>query len=142
SLYWNPRLWIKDLPPEIRKNVAPLTKQENGQRTVFSLAFMLVMLGLPVWLLAQLKAQNSAVLSFGEAYLYAFSLLMAFNLIDALVIDFLFLTVLHPQRVLVQGAEGMQHILRDPMFHIAGFLKGVVFCAVVAVIFAGLTALL
>jgi hypothetical protein len=136
SLYWNSRLWIHDIPKELREGVAPLSQQENRHRAIFIAILMTLALGLPLWMVTQWKAQQGGVLSFVEAYLYVLIVLQTFNLVDAVVIDFLIITVLQPRRFIVQGAEGMIHVLHNPAYHAGKFLQGVVFCLVGALIFA------
>ncbi|MBL8160535.1 MAG: hypothetical protein JNJ61_01010, partial [Anaerolineae bacterium] len=77
-----------------------------------------------------------------SAYVNAFLVLNAFNLFDALVIDYLVLTLMQPRALHVPGIEGMEYALRDPRMHITNYVKGIVFCAVFALPIAAVVALL
>lgn len=137
SLFWNVRLWIQDFPPELRATQAPLTPPEKRDRTVFVVIFMVAFFGLPLWLFSRFEQAQPGI-TFVTAYGYFFALLLAFNLFDAVVIDWLVVVVWKPTRLHVPGMDGLEHVLANPRMHLTNFAKGMVFTTVGAAILAGI----
>lgn len=126
SLYYNPRLWLQDYPAEIRAKVPPLTPREKRERLMVALPILLMFIGIPLYSTIQLKLMQGSALGFWTAYLNTALILNLVNLFDALIIDWLFLTVMKPQFVILPGTEGMEHLLYDLKMQFRNFLKGIV----------------
>jgi hypothetical protein len=132
SLYLNPRLWLQDYPPEIRAVVPPLTPHEKRAQRLLMLPFMLVMLGIPLYSTYLLRVANGGTISFLSAYLNIAAILNIFNLFDALVIDFLILTLMKPKFATLPGTEGMEHLYTNLPLQLRNYLKGIVVVAVLS----------
>jgi hypothetical protein len=130
SLYIHPRLWLQDYPKEIREKVPPLSHTEKRWRGVVAVLFLATMVGGLYYSAAQLKAANGGTISFLSAYLHTVIVFNIFNLFDAVVIDYLILTLMKPKFIILPGAKGMEYLFNNPRMHIANYLKGIVFCAV------------
>jgi hypothetical protein len=130
SLRYNPRLWLQDYPKAVRETQPPLTKEEKRARLVMALPFMLLMLGIPFWSTYQLRIANGGTLDFLTAYLNTFLVLNIFNLFDAVVIDYLILSVMKPKFAFIPGTEALMQQVIDWRWHVRGYLVGIIFCAV------------
>ena len=130
SIRYNPRLWLQDYPAEIRAKVPPINAQEKRAQRLMMIPFLLVLIGLPVYSTYLLRLENGGTISFLSAYLNAFFVLNLFNLFDAVVIDLLIGTFIKPRFAVIPGAEGMEYVFRNWGWHLANYLKGIVFCAI------------
>ncbi len=127
SLRYNARLWLQDYPKPIRDAVPPLTNTEKRERLVVGIIFMSILFGMVILEAVQLRGDG---VSFGTAYLHLFTLLLMFNLFDALVLDLFILALFKPKFAIPNGAENLAYLFNDYRKHLTDFMKGVVFCAV------------
>ena len=130
SLRYNPRLWLQDYPAEIRAKVPPLTPGEKRAQRLLIIPFLLVMIGVPIYSTYLLRLENGGIISFLSAYLNVFFVTNLFNLFDAVVIDLLIGTFMKPKFAVIPGAEGMEYVFRNWGWHLANYLKGIVFCTI------------
>jgi hypothetical protein len=139
SLYYNPRLWLQDNPPEIQARVAPMTPTEKRQQRLVGVLFLLVVIGVLFNSINRLHAENNGVPSLLTMFLHIYGILLIANLFDALILDYLLFTVIKPKFVIIPGSEDIYdesvHSLR---FHILNFFKGCIICAVLSGVIAGL----
>jgi len=78
---------------------------------------------------------------FWAIFLSAFTTLLVFNIFDLLILDWLIFNTIQPRMIILPDTEGMAGY-KDYAFHFHGFLIGVVFCLVGALITAGFAALI
>lgn len=130
SIRYNPRLWLQDYPAEVKAKVPPNTPREKREQRVLMIPFFLVMLGIPIYSAYLLRLENGGTLSFLSAYLNVFFVANLFNLFDAVVIDLLVGTFMKPKFAVIPGAEGMEYLFRNWGWHLANYLKGIVFCTI------------
>lgn len=133
SLYYNPRLWLQDAPEAIQKAVPPQTAQEK--RTQFWMAIPLFaaflippIVGVLLWEASQ------GSLPFLGAFLYLWLVWMTVNVFDAVVIDWLVLTLMQPKRFFIPGTEHLGAYMNDMGFHIRAFFKGTILITVMSLI--------
>ncbi|MCL4248768.1 MAG: hypothetical protein KJ065_11545 [Anaerolineae bacterium] len=129
SLIVNPRIWLNDYPEPIRQVAPPLTSNEKRQQYVFMVPFLLAFLLVP-YFSTRAFAQAGDV-SFLSAYAHAFLVLNIANLFDAVVIDWLFLSLMKPRFAIIPEAWGYFGLM-DARWQVRNYLKGVVLCAVLA----------
>ncbi|HLV36428.1 MAG TPA: hypothetical protein VKY59_14980 [Spirillospora sp.] len=133
SLIYNPRLWLNDYPEAIRRQVPPLTPAEKRAQRIVLIPFLLLMLVGPYLSVAGLRADSGGSLPFVTAYLHVFLLLNIFNLFDAVIIDLAVLTLLKPRFMILPGTAAADYAaLHDWGLHLRNYLKGIIFCAVLA----------
>jgi hypothetical protein len=132
SLFVNPRIWLQDYPAEIRDQQPPLSRREKNLRAlcgVFIIGGLFGGLLMSTWLL---RASSGGVLSFPTAWLHMYGLFTTFNLVDAVVIDYMILGSLKPVRLLVPGSAALlqRHLTLGRYLHdfAKGQLIGVVIC--------------
>jgi len=135
SLRFNARLWLQDYPKAMREKVPPLSATERRQRAVLAVLMMGILFGGILLTALDLRAQRGTM-PFGIAYLHIFAMLFLFNLVDAVIIDLLIISLLKPRFVILPGTEGMEGLFNDYRKQFIDFLKGLVFCTVASVPFA------
>lgn len=140
----NPEIWLHDYPPDIQAKYGPISERARRQKALAVWPVALLLIGLVIASLLGLAQLNGGVLAFADAFVGTFVMLMVFNLIDLLLLDWLIFVTIRPRLIVLPGTEGLAGY-RDYGFHFRGFLKGtagsLVASLVVAVIAAGLAAL-
>lgn len=134
SLRANPRIWLNDFPPDLRAAVPPKTPTEHRQSLVWGVPFMALLLGWPI-VSTVLVASSGASAAFPSLWLHAFVVVLVFNLVDLLLVDWLVLCTFTPRAFVLPGTEGMPGY-QDYSHHFRGFLIGMVVSAVLATIAA------
>jgi hypothetical protein len=122
SLYYNARLWLHDYPKEMQAVVPPHTPQEKRDLRIFSTLFFGVLIAFTVYSLAQFRATYGS--SFLMTYAHIAIVFHIFNLVDALILDYLILTLMKPKFAILPGTEGMLYLYNNPRMHIGNYLKG------------------
>jgi hypothetical protein len=131
SAYYNARLWLQDFPKAVRAKVAPNTPQEKREQIALMVLFLGSIIGVLYYSNAQLKSANGGVISFGTAWLNTFILFNIGNLFDAVVLDWLVLTVMKPRFMLLPGTTIADYAeFDDWRWHVGNYVKGVVIGAV------------
>ena len=139
SLRRNPVVWAERAPEDIKSAVGPIDERARKQRRTFgvlTLLFMLVIFILSIFRLDMIQGG----LTFWSVFLNIFIIVMVWNLVDLLVIDWLFLIVIQPKFIIIPGTEGLAGY-NDFAFHFLGFLKGVIYSVVIGLLLAGITML-
>jgi hypothetical protein len=125
SLYANPRLWLRDYPKSIQAKVPPNTPGERRVQWVLMLLFLGWMVGLLYYSATQVKAANGGTISFLTAWAHTFLLFNIGNLFDALVIDWLILTVMKPKFMILPGTDMAEYaVYHDVRLHLTNYLRG------------------
>ena len=132
SLWYNPRLWLQDYPKAVKEKVPPQTKQEKQQQRLIAAPFLLLMLGGPLVSILMVKAANGGAITFSIAYLTAWGMLQFFNLFDAVVLDYLILTVMKPKFAVIPGSTVEDYLDGGLAFQLKNYLKGIVITTVLA----------
>ncbi len=141
SLLVNPRIWLHDYPAAIRELAPPLSAGEKRQQRVFMIPFLLGFVLVPFLSTRAFVMGAGDGVTFLGTFLHAFALFNIFNLFDALVIDWLWLGLLHPRFALIPEAWGRRDLLLDYRKLVTDWLKGIGFCAVGGLLVAGVTLL-
>jgi len=136
----NPRLLLQDYPGDVRAAVPPKTAAERRETVWWNLPFLCLLFGTPLAAAVVARLQLPA-LSFPGAFTNAFIVMIAFDLFDWLVIDWLVFCTLTPRFVVLPGTEGMAGY-KDHAMHFRGFLVGLGLALAASAAIAGLTLLL
>lgn len=131
----NPRLWLQDLPSDIRDAVPPKTAAERRQSWWWGLPFLAVLAGIPAYSSLQLLRASSGAVSWFTLWLNAFGVMSVFNLVDLVIVDWLVLCWMTPTWAIIPGTEGFAGY-KNYGHHFRGFLIGTAGCALVAAIIA------
>jgi hypothetical protein len=126
SLYINPRLWLQDYPKEIRAIVPPNTPAEKRGQYFMMIPVLGLFIIVPMLAVWHLESINGGSVSYLTAFATVALILNIFNLFDAVVIDFLILTVMKPRFAFIPGTENMLHYLFDWRLQVSNFFRGIV----------------
>ncbi|MEM7331116.1 MAG: hypothetical protein AAF490_03415, partial [Chloroflexota bacterium] len=129
SIRHEPRIWLHDVPKEIQAAVEPKTPREKRLERLWGIPFMGAMLVVP-FLVALWKNQQYAF-NFGSAFLFIWIVLMVFNLVDLVIIDWLVVVWWAPVWTRIKGTEYVAHY-NNYWFYFVGYLKGIGITAVSA----------
>ena len=129
SLVYNPRLWLQDYPKVVQAKVPPMTQHEKRLQRLMIIPFLLLALGGPYLSVTLVKAANGGMISFPVAYLTAAGVLQVFNLFDAVVLDYLILTVMKPSFAIIPGTTREESLVVGLEFQLRNFLKGIIITA-------------
>ena len=140
TLLRRPRIWINDAPPELRAAAGPISAADRRRQRLVGAVFLLLLVALPVMALAGLRSSAGGSLTFAEAALSVFIVLMTFNTVDLVLLDWLLVERLLPGRIAFPGAPGMD-FTRGDAYHFRGFLIGTGLSLGAAVVIGGVAAL-
>ena len=135
--YVNPEIWLNDYPPDIRERFGPMSERARKQRTLAGVPVFLLLFGtiaLSAFRLARIGGDEI----FFAVFFGTFTMLLVFNLVDLLILDWFVFNTLRPGFVVLPGTEGARGY-GDYGFHFRAFLKGVAGALVVSLLVAGAT---
>ncbi len=135
----NPRWMLQDYPPQIQALAPPRTAQEKRRGLILGLPFLILLIAVPLWSTLSLQQRAGGQAAFADLCLNAFVVLLVFNLVDLLVLDWGMFCTLTPRFLVIPGT-GDAPGYKDYMFHLRGAMIGTVFSALGAMSLAGLVA--
>ena len=133
SMRHEPRIWLHDVPDEIRAEVEPKTLREKRLERLWGIPIIGSMIGVPF--LITLWKHQQYNFNYGSAFLFIWIVFMVFNFLDLVIIDWLIVVWWNPEWARIKGTEHVAHH-NNYIFYFAGFLKGIGITAVAAVVFA------
>lgn len=134
--YKDPVKYIMSYPQEIRKRVESLPEYKNSIKKTEKghLIKKLITVFVCIVLLSAV-AYFSGAKNFETAFLHVFTLFLAVNLFDVIVLDIGIFC--HSKKLRIAGTEDMDKEYKDYLFHIKGALKGIVLGIVISSLSAG-----
>lgn len=139
TMRWNPGIWAHDYPPDIKEKFGPTDARTKRQATIVAVPFFLIVFGSIIGSNLRLKRQNGGRLSLKAAYANAFGLIFSGWLFDLTILDWLIFVTITPDIVVLPGTESMAGY-DDYLFHLREHLRALPMLAVLALVFALLTA--
>lgn len=139
TMRWNPAIWAHDYPPDIKEKFGPVDARTKRQAAIVAIPFFLIMFGSIIGSNLRLKRQNDGHLSLQAAFANAFGLIFSGWLFDLTIMDWLIFVKITPDIVVLPGTEGMAGY-DDYLFHLRAHLRALPMLAVLALVFALLTA--
>jgi hypothetical protein len=134
-LRFNPRMFLRHFPKEIREVVPPKSERERWMSVLFGLLIGVPFASALLWRTATLGTH-----SFWELFAYAFGVLFIFNLVDLLILDWLIVCWFKPRWVILPGTEHI--VISNPyLHHFKEFLMGTVGLAIAGLAIAALVSL-
>lgn len=130
-----PDMWVGDYPPDIKEKYGEMGPRARRFRPFVALLFFGSILVIVMLSLRSLYTMAQGNVSFLDYFLSAFITLMVFNLFDLLIADWLVFVRIQPKGIVLPGTEGMAGY-KDYAFHFRGFLVGIFFSAVGALVCA------
>ena len=124
-LRFNPRMFLKHFPKEIREIVPPKSEKERRMSILLGVPLGLLFIGSTFASALLWRASAQGSLSFWELFAHVFGLFFLFNLVDLLILDWLIVCRFTPRWLIIPGTE---HIVmpKEYLYHFKGFLMGTV----------------
>lgn len=136
SLRYNPRLFLRHCPKEIREAAEPLTVAERRTSKLVGLPFLLMLVGVPIWSVMSFVNEHPSG-NFLDAAFHGFGVSMVFNLVDLILLDLMWLGVMRPAWAMIPGTESI--VFRfNVSDHLRGFAVGAVLAVIVGCIAAAI----
>jgi tetrahydromethanopterin S-methyltransferase subunit B len=136
AVYVNVEIMLNDYPPDVKKAYgAEKNPKTRGQKRIFSLLFLAALFGVLCYSMVDLG--RATELNFPILFVLVFVEVFTFNLWDLLVLDWLIFNTIQPKFIFLPGTEGMAGY-KDYYFHFKGFLIGIVFSLLSALILSGI----
>ncbi|MEN0079781.1 MAG: hypothetical protein AAF753_11795 [Pseudomonadota bacterium] len=132
TLFWKPRIWLRDLPQDIQAAADPITADEKRIAVAVGVLVTAIMLGIIV----ASTVRHGFAGGFVPAALHAFLLFQIFNAFDAVVLDCGILALIDPAHPPIEGTEDAAD-WRDYKYHFSASLRGAVIGVILAPAAAG-----
>jgi hypothetical protein len=136
SLMINKEMWLSDYPPDVKAKWGPMSAKAKRQRALFAIPFIGLMIAASIYVVIRLYLISGTPPSFLEIFVGVVVVFLLFNLVDAIIIDWLILMVLWPQLGVLPGTEGMAGY-RDMRLWTFNLLKGLALAPIVGGVVAG-----
>ena len=131
--FWKPRVWLNDLPSDIRALAQPMTQSEKRWLKLFGLLIVsLLLVGIVISTL-RFGFESGFLL----AALHAYLLFQIFNLFDFAVLDVGIMLMIDPAEPPIEGTQNAEGY-RDFSFHFFKSVKGIALGVPFALIGAGI----
>ena len=137
SLMINKEMWLQDYPPDVKARWGPMSVKAKRQRFVFALLFFGVMIGAMIYDVIRLEQVIGTPPSFLSIFASIVIVFALFNLVDAIIIDWLILLVLWPGLGVLPGTEGMPGY-KDGRLWTKNLLKGFTLAPFIGILVAGI----
>jgi hypothetical protein len=128
--FLNPRIMMHSYPKAIQNMIPPKTPWERKQTVMFAIPMLTIMIGYPAVVSWYYNSSNP---TFANFFLSMWTLMMAFNIFDLLVLDWLVFCYITPKFIVLKGTEGSP-AYKDYLFHFIGSLKGVVITGTISAV--------
>jgi hypothetical protein len=136
AAYLNPEIWLPDYPPDIRERFGPMSERAKRQRRLVGISVLMLLTGVLVLSSVRL-AQIGSESHFFSVFFGTFVVLLVFNAVDLLILDWLLFVTLRPKIVVLPGTEGVEGY-GDYGFHFRAFLRGLAGSFVGSLVVAGM----
>lgn len=137
TLRYNPRLFLRHYPKEIRNAAAPPTEAERNTSKWIGLPFIALLIGLPIYSTILLETAHPDA-DFPSKTAHAFGVSMVFNVVDFVVLDLLWLGMLRPRWAMIPGTESVTFRF-NTSDHLRGLVIGTMMAAIIGLIAASVS---
>ncbi len=132
SLRYNPRLFLRHYPKEIREAAAQPTDPERKTSKLVSLPFFTLLTGVPIWSTLTFAGAHP-IASFLDRAIHGFGVSLVFNIVDFLMLDLLWLGRLHPKWAMILNTEHIAFRF-NTADHMRGFVVGTILAVLIGCI--------
>ncbi|CAG0991234.1 hypothetical protein ANRL3_02792 [Anaerolineae bacterium] len=136
SLMINKEMWLQDYPPDVKARWGPISEKAKRQHFVFAISFFGVLSGAMAYDIVRLELVLGTPPSFLAIFVSIVIVFALFNLVDAVIIDWLILLVLWPGLGALPGTEGMASY-KDARRWTINLLKGFALAPLAGALVAG-----
>ena len=140
SLMINKEMWLQDCPPDVKAKWGPISEKAKRQHSVFAISFFGVLIGAMAYDVIRLEEVFGIPPSFLAIFASIVIVIALFNLVDAIIIDWLILLVLWPGLAMLPGTEGMASY-KDVRLWTINLLKGFALAPIAGLLVAGVVSL-
>jgi len=137
SAYLNPESMVDDYPADIRARHGEMSEKARRHKRLVGIPFGVVLIGILVVSIITLRNVTGGELTFAAVFINVAVILILFNLVDLLIIDWLIFNTIQPHFIVLPGTEGMAGY-RDYGFHFRAFLKGTAGSLIVSAVITGI----
>lgn len=134
ALRYNPRLFLRHYPKEIREATAPPTVAERETSKLVGLPFLALLIGVPIWSTLTFAYEHPAA-TFLDQAIHGFGVSLIFNVVDFLVLDIFWLGLLQPKWAMIPGTDEIKFKFNTPD-HVRGFFFGAGMAAIIGLVAA------
>ena len=136
SFIINKEMWLQNYPPDVQAKWGPISAKAKRQHFIFAIFFFAILLGAMAYDVIRLEQVLGTPPSYLEIFASIVIVFVLFNLVDAVIIDWLILQVLWPGLGVLPGTEGMSGY-KDARRWTRNLLKGFVLAPLAGVLVAG-----
>jgi hypothetical protein len=140
SLMINKEMWLGDYPPDVKAKWGSMSEKAKRLRNWFVIPFFGTLIAGAVITVNRLGGASGATPSFLAIFASIAIEFVVFNLVDAVIIDWLILMVLWPGLAYLPGTEGMAGY-RDMRLWTVNLLKGFALAPLMGLLAAGIASL-
>ena len=133
----NPEIMLRGYPPDIKAKYGPGSEKTMQFRKPMAFLIFVILFGTLIFSIIRLADVSSEPLTLTTIFLSTFIILLTFNLVDLVIIDWLVFVTLQPKFIILPGTEGMAGY-KDYGFHFKAFLRGTVLCLIASLVIAGI----
>jgi hypothetical protein len=137
SFLINKEMWLQKYPPDVIARWGPISGKARRQHLVFAILFFGMMIGAMVYDVIRLVLVLGTPPSFLVIFASIVIVFALFNLVDAVIIDWLILMVLWPGLVVLPGTEGMSGY-KDTRRWTINLIKGFALAPIAGLLVAGI----
>lgn len=135
--YLNPEVMLRGYPPDIKARYGAIRPATKRQRIWLSIAALIVLLGVTLLAMVRMPQVTGSEPTFWTATFSVLIMLLLFNLVDLLVLDWLLFNTIQPKFIVLPGTAGMAGY-RDYGSHFKKFLHGMLLLMIISPIIAGI----
>lgn len=107
SFMINKEMWLQNYPLDVQAKWGPISEKAKRQHWVFAIFFFAILIGAMTYDVIRLELVLGTPPSFLASFASIVIVFGLFNLVDAVIIDWLILQVLWPGLAVLPGTEGM-----------------------------------
>ncbi|UCG00361.1 MAG: hypothetical protein JSW11_12000 [Candidatus Heimdallarchaeota archaeon] len=134
---FNPRIWgYQDYPEKIKEKIPPQTRRERVTAGLVGIPWFLFLLAYPLISTLVLKTELNGKISFEIAFLNIFFMVFLFFLVDLIVLDWLIISKITPQFVIIDGTTPEEY--KEFSHHYKGHLIAAVPLILVCAVFSAI----
>jgi hypothetical protein len=141
TLRFNPRLFLQDYPQSIQNLVPAKTPKEKRQSLIVGIPFLLLLVVVPFLSTLSLMHQSGEEVTFYQLFLHAFGVILFFNIVDLIVLDWLMFCTWTPSFLIIPGSEGSE-AYKDYFYHFKASIIGTILSVVGGLLIAACISLL
>lgn len=140
GILYNREMLLNDYPPDVKAKWGPISQKARKERNVYAVILFAAIIGWLIYVPIRLTDALGSTPNFLAMFVCIAIIYSIFNLWDAFIIDWLLLTKMFPQIVILPGTESMAGYTDMKLWTI-NLLKGIPISLMMGLISAGASSL-